>query len=112
MVTTEVVGYRPRADDLRISLFFLFFVQVAFFGTGNVASISWVFDLHPVGILLNFMAAFFRSFYLDPVYRLIPIFSPFSMAALLVNLVRIFLASALRGHGIVFCRCSRSSRRS
>jgi len=38
--TTGVVGYHPRADDLRISLFFLFFVQVAFFGTGNVASIS------------------------------------------------------------------------
>ena len=28
-------GYVPRADDLRIALFFLFFVQVAFFGTGK-----------------------------------------------------------------------------
>ena len=37
---TTVAGYQPRADDLRIALFFLFFVQVAFFGTGNVASIS------------------------------------------------------------------------
>lgn len=27
--------YRPQADDLRIALFFLFFVQVGFFGTGK-----------------------------------------------------------------------------
>ena len=27
--------YRPCWDDLRIALFFLFFVQVAFFGTGK-----------------------------------------------------------------------------
>ncbi|OJT08761.1 GPI ethanolamine phosphate transferase 1 [Trametes pubescens] len=51
--------YRPHADDLRIAVFFLLFVQVAFFGTG-------------------------KSFYLEPVYRLVPIFSPFLMAALLI----------------------------
>lgn len=75
--------YHFREDDLRIALFFLFFVQVGFFGTGNVASIS--------------------SFYLEPVYRLIPIFSPFFMAALLifkivVPYVILSVASALLNH--------------
>ncbi len=33
--TQNASTYRPQADDLRIAVFFLFFVQVAFFGTGK-----------------------------------------------------------------------------
>ncbi|URE33789.1 Phosphatidylinositolglycan class N (PIG-N) [Musa troglodytarum] len=60
-------GYNARSlqlSDIRIPLFFMVLFNIAFFGTGNFASIA--------------------SFEISSVYRFITIFSPFLMAALLI----------------------------
>ncbi|KAJ2600133.1 Glycosyl phosphatidyl inositol anchor synthesis [Coemansia sp. RSA 1721] len=70
---------RLELSDMRTGIMFLFFVNVAFFGTGNVASLA--------------------SFSIESVYRLITVFDPFLMSALLLFKIFIpfFLVSAVFG---------------
>ncbi|KAG6902739.1 hypothetical protein C0995_012403 [Termitomyces sp. Mi166 len=74
--------YLFQLDDLRIAVFFLFFVQIGFFGAGN-------------------------SFYLEPLFRLIATYSPFLAAALLIfkkvaPYIMLAVASILLNHSLQF----------
>ncbi|KAF9110209.1 Glycosyl phosphatidyl inositol anchor synthesis [Mortierella sp. AM989] len=78
--TTTTVDYLTRnlgPKDARPAIFFLFFINVAFFGTGNVASLA--------------------SFSLQSVFRLTTVFNPFFMGVLLIFkiLIPFFLVSSV-----------------
>lgn len=78
--TSATVDYPIRGlspKDARPAIFFLFFINVAFFGTGNVASLA--------------------SFTLQSVFRLTTVFNPFFMGALLIVkiLIPFFLVSSI-----------------
>lgn len=74
--------YRPlRLADTRIALFFFFLIQSAFFSASNIASVS--------------------SFSLDAVYRLVPVFDPFSQGALLILKLMVPFAALSANFGLL-----------
>jgi GPI ethanolamine phosphate transferase 1 len=81
-VDAVVSHFRPLSlSDARVALFFFVLLQSAFFSTGNIASVS--------------------SFSLESVCRLLPIFDPFSQAALLILKIMIPFALISANLGVL-----------
>ncbi|EPX75216.1 pig-N [Schizosaccharomyces octosporus yFS286] len=68
-------------SHFRVSLFFYIFLNIAFFGTGNIASLS--------------------SFALDSVKRLVPVFNPVTQGALLLYIIIIPFVALSASFGIM-----------
>jgi phosphatidylinositol glycan class N len=87
-VVDTATGHLAKADfrsltlaDARIALFFFYFIQSAFFSASNIASVS--------------------SFSLDAVYRLVPVFDPFSQGALLILKLMVPFAALSANFGLL-----------
>jgi phosphatidylinositol glycan class N len=79
--TTSTTHRALTLSDTRIALFFFYLIQSAFFSASNIASVS--------------------SFSLDAVYRLVPIFDPFSQGALLLLKLMVPFAALSAAFGLL-----------
>ncbi|KAG5642681.1 hypothetical protein DXG03_002339 [Asterophora parasitica] len=78
---TKIYQFQP--DDLRIALFFLFFVQVGFFGTGN--------PFFMAALLVRLLSSHFTLRDLNPALQIFKIVAPYIILAVASALLNDFL---------------------